>query len=45
MDLLKELNEGGTTIVMVTHDNDLADQAKAIVRLQDGEVVTGDSAP
>ncbi|MEM7359205.1 MAG: ABC transporter ATP-binding protein [Pseudomonadota bacterium] len=44
MDLLKELNDGGTTIVMVTHDNTLADQAKAIVRLQDGEVVTGDVA-
>ena len=36
--LLKELNESGQTIVMVTHDHDLANQADVVVRLTDGRV-------
>jgi putative ABC transport system ATP-binding protein len=38
--LLEELHAAGTTIVMVTHDNDLAGRAQSIVRLQDGHVVS-----
>jgi len=40
MNLLKELNEGGTTIVMVTHSPSDADYAKSIVHLFDGHIVT-----
>ncbi|MBE9189105.1 ABC transporter ATP-binding protein [Gloeocapsopsis crepidinum LEGE 06123] len=39
MHLLQELNEQGITIVIVTHDRDVAAQAKWIIHLQDGSVV------
>jgi len=39
MDLLKEVNGQGTTIVMVTHDDRLAGQTNRTVRLFDGERV------
>lgn len=38
MDLLQEINESGTTIVMVTHDPSLADRAKRNIKLLDGKV-------
>ena len=41
MDLLQELHGSGTTIIMVTHDHDLAARAQSIVHLQDGRVVNG----
>lgn len=40
MDLLTDLNEQGTTIIMVTHSLQDADYAKRIVRLFDGQIVT-----
>ena len=40
MNLLKELNDEGTTIVMVTHSPSDADFAKRIVHLFDGHLVT-----
>jgi len=36
--LLKELNEAGQTLIMVTHDRDLADEADHVVHLVDGRV-------
>lgn len=39
MDLFTSLNEDGKTIVMVTHENDIAARAKRIIRLKDGQVV------
>lgn len=38
MRMLKELHAGGNTIVLITHDNDIAMQAKRIIRLQDGQI-------
>lgn len=38
MELLKEINDTGTTIVMVTHDQDLAKQAKRNIYVRDGQV-------
>lgn len=35
---LKTLNEEGNTIVMITHDNSIALQAKRVVRIIDGKV-------
>lgn len=37
-DLLKALHERGLTVIMVTHNNDLAQRAGRIVRLRDGRV-------
>jgi putative ABC transport system ATP-binding protein len=42
MRLLRQLNEKGTTIVMVTHSQRDADYAQRIIRLFDGQVVSED---
>jgi putative ABC transport system ATP-binding protein len=34
--LFERLNQAGKTIIMVTHENDVAEHAKRIVRLKDG---------
>lgn len=39
LDLLAEQHENGLTIVMVTHDPDIADRADRVVTLHDGRVV------
>jgi putative ABC transport system ATP-binding protein len=36
MQLLTELNEAGKTIIMVTHENDIAAWARRVVRMRDG---------
>ena len=38
MDMLKELHAEGNTIVLITHDSDIARQAKRIIRIQDGKI-------
>jgi putative ABC transport system ATP-binding protein len=38
MEVLKVLNEGGQTIVLVTHEHDIAEYAKRQVHLRDGVV-------
>lgn len=38
MEIFKKLNENGNTIVLITHDNDVAKQAKRVVRIQDGKL-------
>ncbi|MEM0968110.1 MAG: ABC transporter permease [Verrucomicrobiota bacterium] len=38
LDLLDELNAEGKTIIMVTHEEDVAERARRIVRLKDGVV-------
>lgn len=39
MELLKQLNDDGTTIVMVTHDEELLSYASTVVQMLDGEFV------
>lgn len=41
LDLLKEINEGGTTIIMVTHELTLADRANRNLFVRDGEIHDG----
>ena len=40
MKILRELNEEGRTIVLITHDNDIARQATRAIRIIDGKVVS-----
>ena len=40
MQILHELNAGGRTIVLITHDNDIARQATRAIRIIDGKVVS-----
>ena len=37
--LLKELNDSGQTILLITHDMEVARQAKRIIRIEDGRIV------
>jgi len=39
MSILKKLHSRGNTIILITHDNSLAQQADRIIRIQDGEIV------
>lgn len=40
LDLLKKLNKEGNTIVLITHDNSIAHQAKRMIKIHDGRVVS-----
>jgi ABC-type antimicrobial peptide transport system, ATPase component len=39
MDYFKKLNKEGNTIVLVTHEKDIAMQAKRIIEVKDGEII------
>lgn len=41
IDLLKQLNKQGKTIIMVTHDPNIGSQAQRIVRIKDGLIQEG----
>ncbi len=38
IDFLVELNKQGNTIILITHDNQIAARAKRVIRLQDGKI-------
>jgi putative ABC transport system ATP-binding protein len=40
MELIRELNAGGATIIMITHDAGLADRLPRQIRMLDGQVVS-----
>ena len=39
LNFLKQLNKEGNTIVMITHDNTIAMEAKRVVRIADGHKI------
>lgn len=39
LNFLKQLNEEGNTIVMITHDNSIALEARRVVRVADGKII------
>jgi len=40
MKIFEDLNKEGTTIIMVTHEQDIAQHAKRIVKFRDGEIIS-----
>jgi putative ABC transport system ATP-binding protein len=38
MDILKEINDEGKTVILVTHEHDIAAMTKKIIRLKDGVI-------
>ena len=38
MEILKDLHKEGRTVILITHDNDIAAQAKRVIRIKDGKV-------
>ncbi len=39
LDFLQKLNDEGNTIVLITHDNSIAQEAKRVIRVADGKII------
>ncbi len=40
MKILHELHEEGRTVILITHDNDIANEATRVIRIQDGQIIS-----
>lgn len=40
LEFLKELHSEGNTVVLITHDNSIAEQCNRVVRIQDGQIIS-----
>lgn len=38
LQILKELHKSGRTVILITHDNDIAAQAHRVIRIRDGKI-------
>ncbi len=45
MAMLERLNDAGKTIIMVTHEEDIAAHAKRIIRMRDGRIIEDGPSP
>jgi putative ABC transport system ATP-binding protein len=45
MDVLERLNDSGKTIIMVTHEDDIALHAKRIIKMRDGLIIDDSPSP
>ena len=45
MEMLGKLNDAGKTIIMVTHEDDIAEHAKRIIRMRDGVIIDDGPSP
>ena len=45
MELFREINREGTTVIMVTHNIDLASYASRVVRMEKGKLVPVEPVP
>ncbi|MCM1388518.1 MAG: ABC transporter ATP-binding protein [Bacillus sp. (in: Bacteria)] len=39
MEILRSLHEEGRTVILITHDNEIAAQAKRVIKIMDGKIV------
>ena len=44
MELLEELNKEGKTVLLITHDMDLANRAKRKIVISDGKIISDTKA-
>ncbi len=38
MNVLKELHKSGRTVILITHDDEIAAQVKRVIRIRDGKI-------
>ena len=43
MNIMKELHDGGRTIIMVTHNPEITENCDRVIRLRDGHILGGAS--
>jgi putative ABC transport system ATP-binding protein len=43
MDLFQKVNQEGKTVVIVTHENEIAERTQRVIRLRDGRIIASES--
>jgi len=40
LDLFDQINAAGRTVVVITHEDDVASRARRVVRMRDGKIIS-----